>query len=305
MTQNMGYIIPTVLLHYFLRSIKAGIPFTGVCNLGIKTQHLSNPILREYMKIKHDETGILINDVNKFGSAEGILKKMDIITHINDKKIDNNGTVALRDVILEGDPNIGNVDSELLWTGEVVLYISLISIKSPGDELKLRVIRDKKVQEISLKVYPKKFLVPILEYQMKPSYLIVGGLVFIPLSRMAYLEKEVEQEYTAHLVEIVEKQVLSIINEQIIILSQVFINEMTEDYHSNNQILKSLNDIKIVNLEHLHNIVQKELKASDYLRFEFKDTTRIMILNCSDVKKKQDKIISENIGDVPDYQSSF
>lgn len=302
-TQNMGYIIPTTLVRYFLESVKSGESFHGLCSLGIQYQNLNNIVLRDYLKLKREDTGILISDIEKFGSSDGILQEMDVITHINEKRVDNDGTMSLQDIIADKESGI-NLSSELLQLGEVAPFTSFISLKKYNEPVKVTVLRDGRIQHLNIKLKPKKFLAPILEYQIKPSYVIIAGLVFIPLTLMSYIEKKQNREYVAHLTDYIEKQMLLKKDEQIIILSQIFTTELTEDYPEDNFILKSLNEIEIVNLEHLYETFQKETKKSKYLKFKFKDTSKIIILNVSDIIKHHENIIFENIGDISDYSPS-
>lgn len=311
-TQNMGYIIPTTLVRHFLTNVinnyKNNIMFQGLCSLSIVYQRLNNVVLREYLKLSRTETGVLVTDVEKFGASENILKKMDVITHINNKKIDNDGTMLLQDIILDNDPFIipGNEKSELLQEGEVAPFTNYISLKKTNDEITLTVLRNGKKVNVNIKLKPKLFLAPRLDYQIKPSYFIVGGLVFLPLSLMLFLEKKDNKEYVSHLREYIEqnKQIIKVKNEQIIILSEIFVTELTEDFNFDNYVLKSVNNINIINLEHLYQTVVKERKKSNYLTFEFKDTSEIIILSCSDIAKHENNILLENLGDVPKYSPS-
>ena len=308
-TQNMGYIIPTTLLRYFLDMIKKEKAFNGLCSLGIHYQNLNNIVLREYLNLSREITGILIVSIDKFGSSDGILQKMDVITAINGKKIDNDGTMSLYDIIIESDDfmrqnvknDTENENPKLLQIGEVAPFTNLISLLRYDTNIKLTIIRNKKIMNINIKLRPKQFLVSILEYQMKPSYCIISGLVFIPVSLMAYIEKKQNKEYISHLSKYIERQDMKYPNQQIIILSQIFTTELTDNYFDDNFILLSVNDIDIINLHHLYQIFQKEIKKSKYLIFKFRDTSQVIILNVSDIYKHHENIILENLGDVSDF----
>src|SRR5579883_1440319 len=130
-TQNMGYIIPTTVMRYFLKVIKDTKKFKGLCSLGVKHQILNNVSLREYLMLDRSKTGVLITEIFKFSSADGILHKMDVLTKINGKNVDNDGTMSLKDILLDNDKYITNEAglSELLSSGEVAPYDSFISLK--------------------------------------------------------------------------------------------------------------------------------------------------------------------------------
>lgn len=303
-TQNMGYIIPTTIVKYFLTVIKKMTQFTGLTSLGIQYQNLSNLVLREYFEL--EDTGILITKVEKFNSSENYLQKNDIITHIDGIKLDSDGTMNIRDVFETCDPTISQEDlnSELLRSGEVCPFGILISLKKIGETISLKIIRDKKKLTLEYKLYPRKYLIPILEYQLPPSYYILTGLVFIPLSYMFYSEKKGEHEYVSNFTPYLENQDMKYSDEQIIVLSQILPSEFTEDFPDNNFILNSINEIEIINLKHLYEICKKEIKKSKYLKLDFRDTSKIIILNTGDIIKNQDKIIQEHLGDIPEYMIS-
>lgn len=307
-TQNMGYIIPTTMVRYFLNTIKNRKKFYGLCSLGIQYQELNNFVLREFLKLKREQTGVLVTNIDKYGSSDGILEKLDVIVEINGKYIDNDGTMSLHDIISDSDPYIRNSkssNSELLQVGEVVPFTSFISLKKTDEIVQLTVIRDGQILKVDVKLKHKQFLVPILEYQIKPSYCIIAGLVFIPLTLMAYLEKKQNHEYVSHLTDYLEKQDPTRVDEQIIILSQIFTTELTEDYPDDNFILKSINDIEIINLEQLYSVFKKEIQKAKYFKFSFRDTSKVIILNKKDVVENQEAILLENVGDLPEYSPSW
>lgn len=301
-TQNMGYIIPTTLVRYFLSIIKMKETFQGLCSLGIQYQKITNIFLQEYFEL-NNETGILITKVDKFAFSETVLQRFDIITHIDDIKIDSDGTMHLKEIIENCDSLITDKDlkSELLSYGEVCPFTNLIGLKKKGETVILKIIRNKKRLNIEVKLDAKKYLVPLIDYTFQPSYYVLSGLVFIPLTYMLYVEKKNNHEYVSNFTEYLINQDMKYEDEEVVVLSQILPSEFTEDLPDNNFILHSINDIEVINLKHLYETTQKELKKSKFLKFEFKDTGKIIILNSDDVLKNQYKIILENIGDIPEY----
>lgn len=301
---NIGYIIPTTIIKFFLTVITKKEAFHGLCSLGIQEQELNNIILREYFSL-NNETGILVTRVDKFGSSEGILQKFDIITEIEGIKIDTDGTVLLRDLIEQCDPVLTKEDlnSELLSIGEVCSYNHLIGLKQKDDIINLKIIRNKKPMNVKIKLKPRVFLIPLLDYEFRPRYYILSGLVFIPLTWMLYKEKLHSREYVANMKEYLTNQIMHYPDEEVIVLASIIPTEFTEGFPDNNFIVKSLNDIEIINLRHLYEISQTELKKSKYIKIEFRETSNIIILNSNDVIKNHEKIILEQLGDVSDYQA--
>lgn len=292
-TQNMGYIIPTGLVEFFLRSIVASRRFRGLCSLEIGIQTLDNIAMREYLKVG-SRTGILVNQVNKFGASAESLHRFDVIVQIDGKNIANDGSMLLADVLSGTSPE----------SGEIVPFSTFISLRIPGDVVTLTIIRDGKEMLVKVVLGPKPFLIPIMEYQIVPSYCIVAGLVFVPLSLMVIDEKAKDKEYISHMMHYHISREMRKKDEQIIILSQRFDSEITEGIETENNILKSVNSTEIVNLDHLHRVIKTESKKSSALLFEFWDTGKIVIINSQDYIRNQRSILLKHIGDVPEYIGS-
>jgi S1-C subfamily serine protease len=306
-TQNMGYIIPTTLVRFFVELVKKNTEFNGLCSLGVEVQHLANQNLRDFVKIPHKKTGILVTKVDPLGSANKLLQENDVIMSINGKPIDNDGTMLLKDIILSADRKLAKKHADelsIIQSGEVVAYSSFISLHSPGDIVVLGVLREGKEKEVSVTLKPRNILVPLLEYQLPPTYYVIGGLVFLPLSVSLILEKRDNREYVNHLVNIAENSDAAKPGEQIVVLSEIFTTEMTSDYHSDNSILHSVNGVEILNIYHLREVIEK-MKKAEYLVFKFRDTSRTIVLNVKDLQKNNKQILLDNLGHITDFASGL
>ncbi|KAG5514557.1 hypothetical protein RHGRI_035833 [Rhododendron griersonianum] len=68
-------------------------PYEGLPLLSIKWQEMENPYLRAFMKMEHDQQGILITEVKPNYPKSVILKPYDVILSIDGININNDGTV--------------------------------------------------------------------------------------------------------------------------------------------------------------------------------------------------------------------
>src|ERR1700744_5113340 len=92
-SQNIGYIIPNEEGDLFLKDI-AGGHYVGKPNIHDDLQTLENPALRQYLKLDKSVAGMVVHRPSK--SDPGYpLKEWDVITHIGDTPIDNQGMVKL------------------------------------------------------------------------------------------------------------------------------------------------------------------------------------------------------------------
>lgn len=65
--------------------------------------------------------------------------------------------------------------------GERITFDFLLSRKYIGDSCRISFLRDSVTHEVDIKVSPRAELVPVHAYDIKPSYFVVGGLVFVKL----------------------------------------------------------------------------------------------------------------------------
>jgi S1-C subfamily serine protease len=302
-TENMGYMIPLVLVRYFLESvprldgfIRGSASFSGLCDLGIVTEPLHNRVLRGYLDLPADNSGVVIVQVFPTGVAKDYLHPDDVLLSIDGKSINNDGTINLGDVLSYYDNETSNLSE-----GEIVLYRNYVHMKKPGDKINLVIWRGGKLREIQLTMKPYHYVVPKFEYQSMLSYYMIMGLLFLPVSFPLIQEKYRNNEYVAHLVECARYYQPKKAGEQVIILADIVDNEFTKEFPSENYILKSINRVRILNMEHLKETIKAQLKKAEYLRFEFKHRGSAILLKTIDVKRHNTQIIKDIMGSVPDH----
>lgn len=296
--QNMGYIIPTTLVRYFLTVMSAKKPFEGLCALPIQYQPINNSAMVQYLSLQPNDKGVLITGHTEHVGHTGIglLKMGDVLQGINNRLIENDGTMSLLDVIQECDKDtITMGDTSLsLANGEIVPFTSMISLIPAGVTISLNILRQGKKIVIPVVTRHIDITIPIMEYQMAPSYMIIGGLVFIPVSYMSLIEKKKMGEDVSYSVDLPKGKAKE--SSQLIMLSEIFNNDMTEGYAADNIIVKSLNGHPIINLSQFHRLVKTELKKSKFLVFQFANSLQIIVLNSNQVVKNHKRILLDNIG---------
>lgn len=293
MSQNMGYLIPTVIIKYFLQTIplsnqrleKGG--FSGICDLAVNIQSLNDPVLREFVGMSDKQTGVLVSGLLHESDD---LQINDVILSIDGKQIHNNGTMMLSDIL-----ELYN-EHTTLGTDEIIPFRGYVHLKHPKDDIHLQILRDKKYQDLHLKARQYVQLIPRLEYQVSLQYYIVMGLVFLPVTYPLLLEKDQNKEYISHLIEIARQQQLQTSDEQVIVLSEAFATSHTEEFSTRNQILKSVNDTPVKNIAELVRVVNLQIKSSKYIQFKFMNRDQIIILRSADIVKHNTKIIHDQLG---------
>lgn len=253
--ENIGYVIPTTVVSHFLNDYDRNGKYTGFPCLGVLLQKLENPALRECLNITSNE-GVLIRTVEPTSPANEVLKAGDVIVSFDGVAVANEGTVPFR-------------FSERIALGY------LISEKYTGDKAEIGIIREGRKMNIITTLNPRVHLVPYHIEEARPSYLIVAGLVFTPLSE-PLIDNESEDTIGLRLLAKARYCLPQFEGEQIVILSQILANEVNLGYEnmSNQQVLK-FNGVKVKNVQHLAHLV--DLCNDKYLIFEFEDKLLVVL----------------------------
>ncbi len=166
-SQSIGYMVPVDIIQHFLKDVSDG-KHDGFPKLGIMTDKIENPSLKEYYHLAEDAGGILVVDIVHNSILKNVLKKEDIITAIDGHKIESDGTVEFR-------PN------------QYTHFKYYIDVHQYGDKVSLEVLRNG--EKISLTaMLPKtssseRSSYSPLEYDKMPTYFMLGGYVFSPLTQ--------------------------------------------------------------------------------------------------------------------------
>lgn len=91
--QNIGYVIPNEEIELFLKDVADG-RYDGKPQLHDGIQTLENPAMRAYLKLDPSVQGALVHRPAS-DAASWPLKELDVITHIGEYPIDNQGMVKL------------------------------------------------------------------------------------------------------------------------------------------------------------------------------------------------------------------
>ncbi|KAM1697122.1 hypothetical protein ACFX1R_032945 [Malus domestica] len=247
--ENIGYVIPTTVVSHFLDDYERNGKYTGFPCLGVLLQKLENPALKACLKVESIE-GVLVRRVEPTSDAHNVLKEGDVIVSFDDVHVGCEGTVPFR-------------------SNERIAFRYLISQKFAGDVADIGIIRAGEYMKVKAVLHPRVHLVPFHIDGGQPSYLIIAGLVFTPLSE-PLIEEECDDSIGLKLLAKARYSLARFKGEQIVILSQVLANEVNIGYEdmSNQQVLK-LNGIQIRNIHHLAYLVDS--CKDKYLVFEFED----------------------------------
>ncbi|MCC6206893.1 MAG: trypsin-like peptidase domain-containing protein [Gammaproteobacteria bacterium] len=166
---TIGYFVPGMVIEHFLADLKDG-RVDGVPFIGVNMQSLENPALRASLGMTPEQSGLLVTRVADQGGAESVLQVNDVLLSVAGARVFNDGRIILRD-----NSRIG-VGYE-------------ISRRQVGESLPLTVLRNGKVikQAITLTSQEFKVIPTLPQYDTRPRYYVMGGLMFRAVEPRYYI----------------------------------------------------------------------------------------------------------------------
>jgi S1-C subfamily serine protease len=243
---NIGYVIPCCIISNFMRDYKKNGKFTGIAELGFSYQWMENCDLKESMRMHPKASGILVSKIPPLGLQAKFIKRHDVVMEIEGVKIGDDGTVTLR-------------------KGERVDVEHLVSSHSVGETIEIKLLRNGKIQTIQCPLGPIPRIIPRShDHRTPPSYYIVGGLVFSPLTTgllFAATEAFTEDAWQA------SRNPKQHIDQELVILLSILAHRINNGYSINKlPLVKKVNGKKIRNLRHLR--TEAESIREGFLNFE-------------------------------------
>ncbi|MEQ8837411.1 MAG: serine protease, partial [Lacipirellulaceae bacterium] len=164
---NIGYLIPPEEIRTFLADVEDG-KYHGKPMLLDQLQTAENPAFRSFLKLEKNETGIAVKTPYHH-LDDSVLQPWDVITHVGEHEIDNQGYVEVRDGLrlrfLYYVPKLAKPDPE-----------------HPDDPSRglvpLKLLRDGEPVEVEVPVQADRDLVVPLLKENYPDYFIYGPMVF-------------------------------------------------------------------------------------------------------------------------------
>ncbi|MDE2490540.1 MAG: trypsin-like peptidase domain-containing protein [Elusimicrobia bacterium] len=265
-TENIGYVVPIPMIERFLKDVSDG-HYGGIPAIGIVWQETENPALRAAYGLKDDDSGVLINKIEYGSSAWGVLRPGDVLVRLAGETIGQNGTVPLR-----GD--------------ERVDFGNLVSMRQIGDRVPVEVVRDGKLVKLELTLKPLVDLVPGPQYDVRPSYCVIGGMVFMPLSD-DFLRAH--GGGTFRLRSISDNDVVTKDRSQVVVLAQVLADEVNRGYHRwGLAAIRKLNGREIGSMKELVAAAAHPIDGRDV--FEFDGGSRA-VLDAAAAEKAMPRIL--------------
>ncbi|GFR42650.1 hypothetical protein Agub_g3587 [Astrephomene gubernaculifera] len=279
-TDNIGYIIPHRVVKHFLAEAETHGCYRGVPSPGFLTQDLENPAQRAYLRMPDGASGVMVVKTDPLSGAHGTLLRNDVVLEVDGVAVADDGTVEFRE-------------------DERLEFAHIIRAKHIGEDVHFKLLRDGQEVCVSYPLRAKDHLVPVLDaVDAVPSYFIVGGLVFAPLSspflEMVFGGGGGRRSRRAD----VPVPVLAALNQnkirkgqQVVLLVQVLAHEINHGYRYSVTPCESFNGRRLHSLRHLAHLV--DTCDQPFLNFGL-EGGRLITLQTAEVRAAGPQILSTN-----------
>ena len=221
------------LIHHFLKDLEDA-KYDGIPSLAIQIQTMENSSLRSKYQMDPTQTGVLVRYIFPGSPSERIIRPGDVILAIDGKSIANDGTIRFRE-------------------NERTYFEHTVHNKGFGDTVSCRILRDGKIVDIDFKLtvpVDSLRLVPNRKYDRPPTYYVLGGLVFQPLT-LNYLDTwEKLPDAPSHLCGQYKNGRPSKDRKQLVVLTKILGDEVTAGYEEyKDRIILEVNGKRISSVE--------------------------------------------------------
>jgi S1-C subfamily serine protease len=273
---NIGYLIPPEEIKAFLEDIRDG-KYEGNPQLFDSYQTAENEALREYLKLSKEATGLIVTRPYREDDEDYPLKKWDVITHIGQHEIDNQGYADVR-------------------PGLRLKFQYYVPKVAKDGKVELKVIRKGMEKTIEVPVKPDRDLVIPPLKDKYPEYFIYGPIVFTPAT----------QEYVQRagsgtmLLWAMDSPILKRMydlpaepGEQLVVIAtRMFPHPIAKGYDNRPfAMIAKVNGTEIKNLRQLAELLRDA--DGEFLRFEMADRNESLVFRTKDIKEATDQILED------------
>jgi len=279
---NIGYVIPMPVVQMFLRTYEAKGRFGQLPSLGLTFQSTENKSLRKLLQL--DENGrlgqLVVNVAPLMPAAKAGITVGDVVVRLDGHDLAEDGTVEA-------------------WPGLRLPWEYLITRRTCGEVIELEIARDGHRTTCSVALVEEPRLVPFHDgVDASPSYVIVGGLVFLELS-LPLVDAGLLDMMTDPIIagDIVRKLGArrKDADESVVLLASILESELTIGYDSaciGRQLTKFNGDAKAVGTLRALAAAVGAAGSKPFLKFEFGE--HLAVLETARSKKAERGVLEAN-----------
>lgn len=238
---GVGYVIPVPVINHFLKDLERTGAYNGFCELGVSWQNLENSGMKAALGMPKGLTGVMITKTEPLAHASKVLRRGDVLTHLDGVVIADDGTFLFREAV--------RID-----------FRHLASCAFDGDVVTARVWRKGQHMDIQVVLRVPQQLVPAHSHDCRPQYYIYAGLMFTPLTCF-YLKSQYGSEWASKApIKLCERAFAGVMEhpgQQVVVLSKVFAADINTGYQDlcNVQLLR-VDGEEVINLGHAAALIE-------------------------------------------------
>lgn len=266
--QNVGYMIPTPVIHRFLKDVEDG-RYDHYVDLALTYHTLFNPAARRALGLEDENTGVQVCSVYSSGASDGIVKPGDVILKIDGHTVSSDGTIPLED--------------------EAVPLDEVVERKFKGDKVQLEILRDGKPMALSVPLRePWPFKLQSNLYDEKPRFFVAGGLVFQPVDQNFMDAHDPSDQRLNYLFDFFITDGLHTTRPEIVVLSNILpdpVNAYADEFRYS--VVDEVNGRRIKRIEDIAAAFDE--KADDYV-IKFAGGGRPIVLERKAIEEARSRI---------------
>ncbi|RFC44527.1 MAG: hypothetical protein DVB28_000986 [Verrucomicrobia bacterium] len=266
--QNVGYMIPTPVIRRFLTDISDGT-YDRYMDLSLTTFNTLNPAMRAGLGLPNNDLGVLVSSVASAGVCHGYVLPGDVILAVDGLSVASDGTVEL--------------ENERVQMAEVA------ERKFRGDSIKMHLLRAQKEMDVTVPLsnaWP--FPMQANQFDVKPTYVLFGGLLFQPLSRNLLSSVQFQNPRLNYFFEAFVPKEIYQEHPEVVVLSSIladpintYLNEFKEGM---------VEEINAAPVRTLRDVSEAFSKASDFYVVKFIGNGRPLVLERAAVEAARERI---------------
>ncbi|RMZ56724.1 hypothetical protein APUTEX25_002813, partial [Auxenochlorella protothecoides] len=274
--ENISYIIPTPVIEHFINDYERNQAYTGFPSLGVEWQKMESPVLRKALGMQPSQRGVMVRRIEPTSPVSKVVCQGDVLLAFDGIEIGTDGTVPFR-------------------SGERIGFSYLISQKYTGDMATLRVLHEGAARQVTVPLTTPFKLIPVHIHNRPPSYFILGGLVFtpvtVPLLRSEY-GKEFDYDAPVKLLDKMMHAMADAPGQQIVVLAQVLAADVNVGYEDivNTQV-HAVNGQRVTCLAEL--VAAAEGGAGEYIRLDL-EYNQVVILGKEEAAAAMPAILEQH-----------
>ena len=266
--QNVGYMIPTPVIHRFLKDVEDG-RYDHYVDLALTYRNLFNPAARSALGLEDENTGVQICSVYSSGASDGIVKPGDVILKIDGHTVSSDGTIPLED--------------------EAVPLEEVVERKFKGDKVHLDILRDGKPMTLTVPLRePWPFKLHSNLYDEKPRFFVAGGLVFQPVDQNFMEAHDPSDQRLNYLFDFFIADGLHATRPEIVVLSNILpdpVNAYADEFRYS--VVDEVNGRRIKRIE---DIAAAFDEKADYYVIKFAGGGRPIVLERKAIEEARSRI---------------